>query len=123
LVSHAIGRRCARGGAAFGPLLDGLDLADVVVTTDALQTPPRGRQVPITGKRALYLFTVKANQPTLLDRCRVCPGTASRSWTAPAAAPSGPTRSTISGSPTPPKSSKSPAPPTTCTTIPGGARP
>jgi hypothetical protein len=35
------GRRRPRRGAAFAPLLDGLDLAGVVVTADALQTTPR----------------------------------------------------------------------------------
>jgi len=31
--------------ARFQPLLDGLELVGVVVTSDALQTPPRGRRV------------------------------------------------------------------------------
>jgi predicted transposase YbfD/YdcC len=53
----------------FRPLLDGLDLAGVVVTADALQTHPDAAEFLVTGKQAHYLFTVKANQPTLLDRC------------------------------------------------------
>src|SRR5688572_22958796 len=54
---------------AFGPLLADLDLAGVVVTADALQTHADAAEFLVTGKRAHYLFTVKANQPTLLDRC------------------------------------------------------
>jgi predicted transposase YbfD/YdcC len=51
------------------PLLAGLDLADVVVTADALHTHPDAAEFLITGKHAHYLFAVKANQPLLLDRC------------------------------------------------------
>src|SRR6266496_1261385 len=54
---------------AFQPLLDGLDLASVVVTADALQTHADAAEFLVTGKQAHYLFVVKANQPTLLDRC------------------------------------------------------
>jgi predicted transposase YbfD/YdcC len=53
----------------FRPLLAGLDLAGVVVTADALQTHPDAAEFLVTGKHAHYLFVVKANQPTLLDRC------------------------------------------------------
>jgi predicted transposase YbfD/YdcC len=41
----------------------------VVVTADALQTHPEAAEFLVTGKQAHYLFVVKANQPTLLDRC------------------------------------------------------
>jgi len=58
---------------AFAPLLAGLDLAGVVVTADALQTHPEAAEFLVTRKRAHYLFTVKANQPTLLDRCARLP--------------------------------------------------
>jgi predicted transposase YbfD/YdcC len=58
---------------AFAPLLDGLDLADVVVTTDALQTHPEAAVFLVTGKQAHYLLAVKANQPTLLHRCQRLP--------------------------------------------------
>ena len=51
------------------PLLADLDLADVVVTADALQTHPDAAEFLVTGKQAHYLLVVKANQPTLLDRC------------------------------------------------------
>jgi predicted transposase YbfD/YdcC len=54
---------------AFQPLLAGLDLAGVVVTADALQTHPAAAEFLVACKQAHYLFTVKANQPTLLDCC------------------------------------------------------
>ena len=54
---------------AFQPLLAGLDLAGVVVTADALQTHADAAEFLVTRKQAHYLFVVKANQPTLLDRC------------------------------------------------------
>jgi predicted transposase YbfD/YdcC len=58
---------------AFAPLLDGLDLAGVVVTADALQTHPQAAEFLATRKHAHYLFTVKANQPRLLERCASLP--------------------------------------------------
>jgi predicted transposase YbfD/YdcC len=54
---------------AFQPLLADLDLAGVVVTADALQTHADAAEFLVTDKQAHYLFTVKANQPMLLDRC------------------------------------------------------
>ena len=116
---------------AFAPLLAGLDLAEVVVTTDALQTHAEAAEFLVANKHAHYLFQVKANQPTLLDRCQRLPGTVSPSWTAPvtaamAASRSGPSRrsrSAASGSRTPPRSCRSPARPATSTTTLGGARP
>jgi predicted transposase YbfD/YdcC len=54
---------------AFQPLLDGLDLAGVVVTADALHTHAAAAEFLVACKQAHYLFTVKANQPTLLARC------------------------------------------------------
>jgi hypothetical protein len=53
----------------FQPLVAGLDLAGVVVTADALQTHAEAAEFLVAGKQAHYLFVVKANQPTLLDRC------------------------------------------------------
>jgi hypothetical protein len=53
---------------AFQPLLDGLDLAGAVVTADALHTHPDAAEFLVAGKQAHSLFTVKANQPTLLAR-------------------------------------------------------
>jgi predicted transposase YbfD/YdcC len=58
---------------AFAPLLEGLDLADAVVTADALQTHPEAAEFLVISKQAHYLFTVKANQPALLDRCAHLP--------------------------------------------------
>ena len=58
---------------AFAPLLDGLDLVGTVVTGDALQTHPEAAEFLVTRKRAHYLLVVRANQPTLLDRCTRLP--------------------------------------------------
>jgi predicted transposase YbfD/YdcC len=58
---------------AFAPLLAPLDLAGVVVTADALQTHPEAAEFLVTGKQAHYLFTVKANQSSLLKRCAGLP--------------------------------------------------
>jgi len=55
------------------PLLADLDLHGVVVTADALHTHPGAAEFLVTGKQAHYLFTVKANQPTLLARCTALP--------------------------------------------------
>lgn len=50
-------------------LLGDLDLEGVVVTADALHTHAEAADFLVSRKKAHYLFTVKANQPTLLDRC------------------------------------------------------
>ena len=54
---------------AIQPLLNGLDLAGAVITADALHTHADAAEFLVTQKQAHYLFTVKANQPTLLERC------------------------------------------------------
>jgi predicted transposase YbfD/YdcC len=54
---------------AFQLLLDGLDLAGAVITADALHTHADAAEFLVTGKQAHYLLVVKANQPTLLERC------------------------------------------------------
>jgi predicted transposase YbfD/YdcC len=54
---------------AFQPLLADLALAGAVVTADALHTHADAAEFLVTTKQAHYLFTVKANQPTLLERC------------------------------------------------------
>jgi predicted transposase YbfD/YdcC len=74
-ASRAVLAQRQVGGApeevpAFAPLLAPLDLAEVVVTTDALQTHPEAAEFLVANKQAHYLFVVKANQPTLLDRCQ-----------------------------------------------------
>jgi predicted transposase YbfD/YdcC len=55
------------------PLLAGLDLAGAVVTADALHTHADAAEFLVADKRAHYLFTVKANQPTLLACCAGLP--------------------------------------------------
>jgi predicted transposase YbfD/YdcC len=77
-ASRAVLTQRQVGGApeevpAFAPLLAPLDLAGVVVTADALQTHHQAAEFPVTSKQAHYLFTVKANQPVLLDRCAAIP--------------------------------------------------
>jgi hypothetical protein len=54
---------------AFQPLLAGLELVGAVVTADALHTHAAAAEFPVTSKQAHYLLAVKANQPSLLDRC------------------------------------------------------
>jgi predicted transposase YbfD/YdcC len=58
---------------AFAPLVADLDLAGTVITADALQTHPEAAEFLVATKHAHYLFVVKANQPTLLDRCQRLP--------------------------------------------------
>jgi predicted transposase YbfD/YdcC len=55
------------------PLLADLDLDGVVITADALHTHADAAEFLVTSKQAHYLLTVKANQPTLLDRCAAIP--------------------------------------------------
>jgi hypothetical protein len=54
-----------------------------VVTADALHTHADAAEFLVTGKQAHYLFTVKANQPLLLDRCAAIPCRTCPSPTAP----------------------------------------
>jgi predicted transposase YbfD/YdcC len=127
-TSRAVLAQRQVGGApeevpSFAPLLAPLDLAGVVVTTDALQTHPDAAEFLVTSKQAHYLLVVKANQPTLLDRCAAIPwdnvpvGDRTRDQahgrvelrTLKVVSVQG------SGSRTPPRSSRSPARPATCT--------
>jgi predicted transposase YbfD/YdcC len=76
--SRAVLAQCQVAGApeevpAFAALLEPLDLAGVVVTADALHTHQDAAQFLVTRKQAHYLLVVKANQPTLLDRCARLP--------------------------------------------------
>jgi hypothetical protein len=50
-------------------LLADLNLADTVVTADALQAHRDAAEFLVVAKRAHDLLAVKANQPTLLKRC------------------------------------------------------
>jgi predicted transposase YbfD/YdcC len=77
-TSRAVLAQHQVGGApeevcGFRPLLADLNLHGVVVTADALHTHPGAAEFLVTGKQAHYLFTVKANQPTLLARCTALP--------------------------------------------------
>ena len=49
----------------LGPLLADLDLTGAVVTAGALQTHAGAAPFLVAGKRAHWLFTITANQPTL----------------------------------------------------------
>ena len=55
------------GSSRYWP---GWSLTGAVVTADALHTHADAAGFLVTGKQAHYLFTVKANQPTLLGRCQ-----------------------------------------------------
>jgi hypothetical protein len=115
--------------ATLTELLEPLDLAGVAVTADALHTHAQAAEFLISGKQAHYLLVVKANRPTLLDRCRrlawhrvpsaIAPATAATA--ASSCAPLKRSRSTTSGSHTPPRSSRSLAGPVTLPPTGGGA--
>jgi len=57
----------------FRPLLDGLDLAEAVVTADALHTQREHADWLVTYKQAAYLLVVKSNQPTLHQQLKALP--------------------------------------------------
>jgi predicted transposase YbfD/YdcC len=59
--------------ARFRPLLDGLDLADTVVTADALHTQREHADWLVAVKHAAYVLMVKANQPTLHQQLKALP--------------------------------------------------
>jgi hypothetical protein len=113
----------------FVPLLAGLELTGAVVTADALHTHADAAGFLLTGKQAHYLFTVKANQPTLLGRCQrlawhqvpVLDRTATVPTAASSCAPWRPSRSAVSGSRTLRRSSRSSA--RSATWAPGGGGP
>ena len=71
---------------AFAPLLDGLDLTDAVMTTDALYTQ-HGHGRYLIGRGAHYLAIVKKNHPGLYAQVKSCHGGTSRWSTAPATTP------------------------------------
>jgi hypothetical protein len=113
----------------FRPLLAPLELAGVVVTADALHTHPDAAEFLVADKQAHYLFTVKANQPTLLAHCQRLPWhrvpvadrTRDQAHAASSTAPSRSSSSTTSASPTPPRFCRSPAsaPSASRTPVPG----
>lgn len=57
---------------AFVPLLDRIELTDVIVTADALHTQHRHADY-LHQRGAHYLLTVKGNQPTLHEQLRALP--------------------------------------------------
>lgn len=59
---------------AFRPLLEGLDLAGVVVTADAMQTQ-REHATWLASRAAAWLFVVKRNQPSLYQQLKTLPWT------------------------------------------------
>ena len=60
--------------SAFGPLLEGLDLAGAIVTADALHTQHAHADWLVGVKHAAYLLIVKAHQPTLHHQLQRLPG-------------------------------------------------
>jgi predicted transposase YbfD/YdcC len=55
----------------FIPLVDQIDITGKTVTTDALLTQRHLAHYLVAERKAHYLFTVKGNQPTLLDDIRL----------------------------------------------------
>jgi DDE_Tnp_1-associated/Transposase DDE domain len=112
----------------FRPLLDRLDLADTVVTADALHTQREHADWLVTQKHAAYLLIVKGNQPPSTASSRSCPGARSPSQTTPATAATAGSRpaacrsppSPAWGFPTPPRQSASPDESGHCTAAAGG---
>jgi len=92
---------------AFAPLLDGLDLAGVVVTADALQTTPRPPSSWSPESRPTTCSSSRPTSPSCCNAAPACPGTACPQATAPATAataawscaPSKPPASPASASP------------------------
>ncbi|MGX1135641.1 hypothetical protein RKD49_007831 [Streptomyces glaucescens] len=67
----------------FKPLLAPLDLADTVVTFDALHSVKANITWLVETKKAHYIAVIKTNQPTAYAQLAPCPGPRSRSSTAP----------------------------------------
>ena len=57
----------------FRPLLDRLDLTDIVVTADALHTQREHAEWLVTHKHAAYVLIVKANRPALQRQLKLLP--------------------------------------------------
>jgi predicted transposase YbfD/YdcC len=57
----------------FRPLVEGLDLADTVLTADALHTQRAHADWLVAHKHADYLLVVKANQPALHQQLKALP--------------------------------------------------
>jgi DDE_Tnp_1-associated/Transposase DDE domain len=103
--------------ARFRPLLEGLDLAEWVVTADALHTQREHADWLVTHKHAAYVLIVKATSPPSTTSWPPCRGATFPSWTRPATAATPAWSSAAcrsppslaSTSPTPPRRSASPA--------------
>jgi len=54
-------------------LLEAMDITGAVVTADALHTQVATARFLVEDKKAHYVLTVKANQPTLYANCRALP--------------------------------------------------
>ena len=59
---------------AFAPLLERVEITGAIVTADALHTQTKHVEY-LHGRGAHWILTVKANQPTLLNRLRALPWT------------------------------------------------
>jgi predicted transposase YbfD/YdcC len=57
---------------AFAPLLDGIDIAGVIITADAMHTQ-REHAEYLIGRDAHYILTVKGNQPSLHRQLKALP--------------------------------------------------
>jgi predicted transposase YbfD/YdcC len=57
----------------FAPLLEPLDLAECVITADAMHTQREHAEFLITQKKAHYLLVVKKNQPSLYAQVKNLP--------------------------------------------------
>lgn len=55
----------------FIPLVDGIDIAGKTITADALLTQRHLARYLVKQRHAHYLFTVKGNQPSLLEDLRL----------------------------------------------------
>jgi Transposase DDE domain len=84
-LAHGSGSALAQRGvdaktneiAGFAPLLDQVDLAGRVVTADALHTQTEHARYLVEDRHADYVFTVKDNQPGLVQAIDRLPAGAS----------------------------------------------
>lgn len=80
------------------PLIAELDLQDAVVTADALLTQKDLARYLVEQKGADYLFTVKGNQPTLLEDLKLMEFEKKTATTPPSTKPTGDSNDGASGS-------------------------
>ncbi|WP_348539251.1 ISAs1 family transposase [Streptomyces antnestii] len=77
----------------FRPLLAGLDMADTVVTFDALHSQTAHARFLVEDKKAHYIAVIKANQPLLHQRLKCLPWGTCHCWARPAPPRTAATRS------------------------------